>query len=925
MNGSSSSTKSNIDEHATIKLTIERSIHCNQYAFWCHFEVTMAELNANDTLDYEVTEDGIFYKEQFSDEGEESDPLASDSDTNDAEREAGEEIFGASIDDLIAESRGLGRKRRRRQLGALSAGSKRARPSDVPSHLASVMGNATLAYMSKKFDEAEAALTRVIEEAPKSAAAYRMLGLIYEERGEKMKALETFTMAAEYDSRDKDLCKRNAALWEEAGEKDKAIYCLTKALRGTKGKDAEALKARGILYMELKKHRMAGDSFIKLSRLVPNDVSVGLLIVQMYKEVGEIQRAVAPVEAMVRYCEQNSPKSANADAVIQHESTLSELIQVLIEIRFKQRLYYEASLLLGRLQNRSRETGRPMTFVQRLMLAVCQHRLGSPTLASPTFLEFMASPSAMSKHSFLLWQVADACGDGGDYAKAVRAYTLLVQMEDRQNLIELHLRRATCHKELGNRDAAREDLELVLSIEPRHVEASLRLMEFLDEGERANMRKEKQRSKKLQALETMEDLDAPRARIPGDEKRQAHELLRMANTLYDNGDFTGFLSKLYPALEAALHLDTFPDAKERVARLANEADDGIGGDEVDEMEGLSSDDEGKGMLNQKLVTGDRSEEIATLFARISGKNQPEEQNSKLHTVGAAIMRLLDSDYYVEIAERFVAAFRAEGSLASAHPLTKLFDSLTHLRTKNKTELRARLKMLDITTALAAGDVTRAYDQARLMALEAPMDSDIWFAFSLADQYLSKMSDQNRIRTSRFINRLVKRNPTALYMLLVGGNCAAMGGMNTSVYALGMYLKAFQLYHESALICLCAAVQMMYVAMSRTVENRNEMVLHAFAFLDQYRRNRIQSPNTLDRKWLKMETSYNIGRAMHHLGLVHLAADMYHGVLEQNDEGTEDIPAWVDIRRDAAYNLAQIYRQSGSEKLAAATIARYLIF
>lgn len=886
----------------------------------------MSELHDDATLDYEVTEDGIFYEERISGGGDESDPLASDSDADEAEKEAREEVFGASIDDLIAESRGLGRKRKRRRSGAISTGIKRARPSDVPSHLATVMGNATLAYMSKKFDEAEVALARVIEEAPKSAAAYRMLGLIYEEKGEKMKALETFTVAAECDSRDKDLWKRNAALWEEVGEKEKAIYCLTRALRGTKGKDAEALKARGILYMESKKHRMAGDSFIKLSKLAPNDVSVGLLIVQMYKQVSEVQRAIAPLEAMVRHCEQNPPKSTNADAVVRHESALSELVQILVEIRFKQKLYYDASLLLGRLQNRTRVTGRPMTFVQRLMLAICQHRLGSPTLASPTFLEFMGSPSAISKHKFLLWQVADACRDGGDYLKAVRAYTLLVQMEGKQNSTELHLRRAMCYKELGNRVAAREDLEYVLSVEPRHVEASLRLVEFLDEAERANMRKEKQKPKKLPLQSAVEDLDAPKARTPADERRGAHELLRMANTLYDSGDFAGFLSKLYPALEAALHLDALPDARLRGADSVGDASNGRGADEVDEVEALSSDDnESSEALNQRLLYADHNEEIANLFARISGKNQPEEERTKLHSMGAAIMRLLDSDYYVEIIERLVTAFRAEGSLASAHPLTKLFDSLTHLRTKNKTELRSRLKMLDIATSLAAGDVPRAYDQARLMALEAPLDSDIWFAFSLADQYLSKMSDQNRIRTSRFINRLVKKTPTALYMLMVGGNCVAMGGVNTSVYALGMYLKAFQLRPGSALICLCAGVQMLYVAMSRRVENRNEMMLHAFAFFDDYRRNRIQTPNTLDKSWLEMETSYNIGRAMHHLGLVHLAADMYRRVLDVDGEEIESIPLWADVRRDAAYNLAQIYRRSGSIKLAAATVARHLIF
>lgn len=857
-------------------------------------------------MDYEVTEEGIFYEEEPNEEEEESDPLASESE-GDAEKDAQEEVFGASIEDLIAEARAGGRRRKRgRYRGTGGSAVKKAKFTDVPQHLKSLMGSATVAYMMKRYDEAEKSLNRVINEAPKAVAPLRTLGLIYEEKGDKKKALDTFMTAAEIDKQDRDLWKRNAALWEEMGDPERAIYCLTMALRGTHGKDADALRARGMLYLNRQKFRMAADSFVKLSKLLPGDISVAVLIYQTYRRVDQEERAVPPLQAMLRHCEENPPKSNDQTVRQRHEGTVAELIQMLVEIWFRQGKFYEASLLLGRVQNRSSSTGKPMTFVQRLMLAVCQHRLGSETLASPTLLEFMSSPSMFKKHRFLLWQVSAACRDSGDYRKAMRGYSLLIQLDDEPNREDMLLNRSICHKELGNRQAAREDLELILHINPRHAEASVRITEFLAEGELHPSR----RHKKTKARGSQTSRAAAllsKGPSAGTEKKEALRVLDFANALYNHGDYSGFLSQLYPALEAALHL-----------RDAGE----ISEDSEDE-DGLPSRHKLKvlGVCDANGLHGGKKP------MRLSWADEgiSEEERARLYAVGANIMRLVDNKSFVDLAEKLVTSFRAAESLASAYPITRLFESLIHLRIRNNIPQRTRLKMLDMATSFAAGDAFRCYEHARSLLNEATADADLCYAFSVADQYVSRVSDAHRISSLRFVNRLTKKSSCSVYMLLVAANCSAMGGINTSTYTVGLLLRAFKLAPDSPLISLYLAVQILYVALSRRVGNRNEMVLHAFAFLDNYRRIRTSEEIGLGAKGREMEADYNVGRLMHQLGLVHMASDMYRKVLDRKVENEDDVPSWADLRRDAAYNLVQIYRMSGSVDLANAVLEEFLVF
>lgn len=77
---------------------------------------------------------------------------------------------------------------------------------------------------------------------------------------------------------------------------------------------------------------------------------------------------------------------------------------------------------------------------------------------------------------------------------------------------------------------------------------------------------------------------------------------------------------------------------------------------------------------------------------------------------------------------------------------------------------------------------------------------------------------------------------------------------------------------------------------------------------------------------EQEAMYNLGRAAHHLGLLHIAVQYYQKCLGNQDtlhaSGQDSAPA-VGLKREAAFNLSLIYRGTGADKLAAQVLKQYV--
>lgn len=995
--------------------------------------------------------------------GEESDPLASDDDgrrpgnraSSTANEPVDDEVFGPAIDDLMVEAQSGGRRRRRRRFDGRTSGT-RSKASVIPSHLKPMMGSANMAFISKDYDRAEELLTQIIAEAPRAAAPLRTLGLIYESRGWQEKTLECFMQAAKSERTDSELWKRNAAIWKEKGHLDNAIKCLSQALVGPNSQDVESLKARAHLYVRKGKLKNAADSYIKALHVDAFDIESARAMVKCLADANDIARADEALDEVTAECEQQFAISSGHEMRIR-ERIVIQLLELCTEVKMKQQRYVEANMLLVRLRGRSTAATLPLTFKQRLMIAVCQHRLGSDVLAAPVFQEFMSSFAEMDKHRFLLWQVADACHDSGHYHLAADAFSTLIEMKDEEPLVDKYLRRALCYKEVGHRQGAKDDLQKVLSIQPRHVVASLHIQEFLPKNASGQKRRKR-------------GLRGSTSRFMSKERIEALEVLEKANALFDSGDYEGYLLHIYVPLDTALELRSplrlYPSIR-RIGRKttvkyfssfnSKDARNHEGGEEADrpnendrnvEDKGSNGGNEQTNKPNDSTKSTNANQPVKDInqpsvddsFNLTTNANQPSVENNtpgvhstanvtginandvdgiqpvvnssqmdidtnnksnpseyrilqsesiaprqaakqlrkqnvapqrrweqrrppfdkhKQHRVGATLMMILDHEVFVEIAERVTISFRAVGELEMAHRITRVFHSLAHLRVSCDEELRRKLRNLDLVTSVASGAIWRAYDQARHLLHDCPTDADLLHVFTIVELLCEAETDASglRNRSYRGLARILKKNPNSTFLSFVMANVSSRGGLNVQRYTVGFYLAALKLTPTNPLICLCLGVQVLYVAMGRRIINRNEAMPHALTFLQCYRRYRRQSipsftmppplekttnnetlqdesqagndasndadDNSLKKVVIEMETDYNIARAMHQIGIVDAACNMYERVLK-HPEG-EIVPEWADLRRESAFNLMHIFKNSGSHELASNVCNDFLVF
>lgn len=110
------------------------------------------------------------------------------------------------------------------------------------------------------------------------------------------------------------------------------------------------------------------------------------------------------------------------------------------------------------------------------------------------------------------------------------------------------------------------------------------------------------------------------------------------------------------------------------------------------------------------------------------------------------------------------------------------------------------------------------------------------------------------------------------------------------------------------------------ALKRQTDNRQYSILQGLSFMLSYYESRIDSIHVEERQ----EAHYNMARAYHMLGLVHLATPFYQKVLKEISEISAKQPMLEELVLDTAYNLQAIYAASGNVKLAEDVTRRWLV-
>ncbi|GJQ15747.1 hypothetical protein GpartN1_g7538.t1 [Galdieria partita] len=780
------------------------------------------------------------------------------------------QVFGASVNDIQEEQ-----PRRK-------GGRKSSTSSTVPKSLQSFMGEANLAFVEGRYEQAIKILEHIIKEAPKVAAPYHTLSVIFENRGEYQKALDFALIAAHLTPRDVEMWKQLAVKSEEMKNMDLAIYCLSKAVKASGGKDEQALRARANLYIMKRDWRRAAQGLEKVARMYPKDISLALQVAQYY-------------------CDAEYP--VNAIQVLQHtldniDEFSLELYQMQSRLLMEENEYERAAALLShaRFQFFLKEE---LPFELQITWAICYIRLGQPHVADKTRRHLLQHPEQSACY---LKQLADAYTDSGYVEQAMEICRKLLTLNV-ENEEEIFLNLGRCCKILLHFDEALSWYEKVLSRDPYSVEACLGMSYIYEQmGEldkaaelvsrmqsfHSNSHKNvsgKQKGDRLEAIYTYAS-------------ETVKSILDRAERYYSEGRLLEFVEAILPLLEASAD----PRIRTRIQEETNstlQIPSSVVQDDRDKEE-IESEN------NIESIGNHSSRHFLLKFRKSKDKKEKNWEKKQVQfgiaEMGSIISTILGESSFVQLLERCWRSMCELGRNAEACRLVRSLIQSGQIQNESD---RKRLYIFAVAGAYDGKDYEGAYEGLRNLCLERPYSVSIW-ALLMRTSFLGSKDDT---KTLKFAVRLLHRHPTSIPAILVTAHICSMRG--SFGYALAEYFRAFGHLPKHPLPCLCIGLQYLFSAMSRRVANRHRTVLEAFTFLFHYSSLRKEQCSSHSSQVAWMETKYNIARAFHFLGILHQAAVLYREILYMDCS----VPVSHDLRREAAYNLAHIYCRSGSVELA----------
>ncbi|OWF47405.1 General transcription factor 3C polypeptide 3 [Mizuhopecten yessoensis] len=145
---------------------------------------------------------------------------------------------------------------------------KRNPRSNIPKHLKGLMGEANLKFARGENEEAIQICMDIIKEAPKAVLPYQTLAVIYETTGNMQKALEFHTLAAYLSPKDCEQWGRLAEMFLDQNQISQAVIAYTQAIRNDP-KNPQYIMERLKLYEELGETKKVMEGYRAVLNLIP--------------------------------------------------------------------------------------------------------------------------------------------------------------------------------------------------------------------------------------------------------------------------------------------------------------------------------------------------------------------------------------------------------------------------------------------------------------------------------------------------------------------------------------------------------------------------------------------------------------------------------------------------------------------------------
>nr|XP_046237968.1 general transcription factor 3C polypeptide 3 isoform X2 [Scatophagus argus] len=187
--------------------------------------------------------------------------------------------------------------------------------------------------------------------------------------------------------------------------------------------------------------------------------------------------------------------------------------------------------------------------------------------------------------------------------------------------------------------------------------------------------------------------------------------------------------------------------------------------------------------------------------------------------------------------------------------------------------RKEMEFFGLSATILDHNHCKAYNYIRLMLMENVDLPQLWNIFN----QLTITSHHQRHH--RFCLRLLLKHPDNHALCVLCGHNAMVSG--SFKHALGQYVQAFQTHSDNPLHSLCVGLTLFHMASQKYVAKRHALVLQGFSFLWQY----------VELRGECQESMYNLGRALHQVGLTHLAIHYYQKALTLPAKKLEGLRQW----------------------------------
>lgn len=800
------------------------------------------------------------------------------------------EVIGASFDEIMeAMNYGSKRKSRKRKRKGRPKGSR----GNGDPEAKKLLGEATLCYATGDYEKAVKLLTECIRRNP-THDAYHTLGLVYNAKGDKKRAIYAYMLATKSVTRPKEtsLWKSLLSWFLDQGNSAAVNYYLPKAV-ATDPEDISLKFLGASHYTELQEYEKAAKLYEQIHQLCPDNSDACISAAELYKQCGKVECSLVALENyLTHYPTGGDPR------------IISMLVSICIENG-------EYSRALQHIKKYC--SGKEFSFDLTAKAGICYLHLGDLDNAKALFGAFHLENANDFTEPII--EIADTFKKLEHYESALHYY-LMLERKLGPASGTLNLKIAECYLSLRKMDEAITFFCKAIPLLEHSVEARLTLASLL-------LEKEKDKEAILFLSPPNSEFGLKTAcNIPEKWWNEEKVQLKLANIYRAKDMIQEFVDTFYPLVYRSLTSEAPKKLAKKLPKRvllerAKMLDDGQTDNPFQGFKPVANVTDRRKAARAKRVLQRRSElkeemKTKTLAAGLDWKSEDSEDEFRipLHKKKPPTPKLLKDEENHQLFVDLTKALASLGRYEEAFDVCKL--TLRFASDILSSERRDSITALGAQLACKIQDAKRGCSFLRHFLHQHPSKMAAWSYYYKALSKLEIAPSTN----SRFLLHARNQQKDCIPPIIIAGH--QFCEICQYQVAAREYLEAYKLRPNCPLINLCIGTALINLAFDIRLKNKHQCVLQGLAFLY----------NNLRLCGNSQEALYNIARAYQNVGLVSLAASYYEKVLttmekdcpipsfpHENQCAQIRKPGYCDLRREAAYNLHLIYKASGAFDLA----------